>query len=183
MLLIGNIFFVYAYDQIEFRDATATDPAAYIGAVVGNYLNTTLPNDQLIATNSAGAIPFFASHDRFLDMFGLCDTTISHRKNMPMLAPWQHVPGHEKGDGNYVLSRNPDIIILGPAHGSDNKAWFLSDAEILSNPLFKQEYEEQKVRIPTSYLKLSSIMVFRQDIPTDSLTFIYYKRIRSVAEK
>jgi hypothetical protein len=177
ILLTGNIFFVYAYNQTEFREATVTDPAAYIGAVVGNYLDTALPNNELIATNSAGAIPFFASRDRFIDMLGLCDTTISHRENMPMLAPWQHVPGHEKGDGNYVLSRKPDIIILGPANGADNKAWFLSDAEMLSNPIFKHEYEKQKVRIPASYLKLNSMVVFRQDTPTDSLTFTYYKRI------
>jgi hypothetical protein len=135
-----------------------------------------LPENQLIATNSAGAIPFFAQDDRFIDMLGLCDTTISHRKNIPMLAPWQHVPGHEKGDGNYVLSRQPDIIILGPSHGSADKAWFLSDAELLSNPLFKKEYEKQEVKILVSYLKLNSMVVFHQNPAIDSLTFIYYKR-------
>jgi hypothetical protein len=174
--LVANVFFVYIYNQDEFKNAVVTDPAAYNGALVGNYLKTALPENQLIATNSAGAIPFFAQDDRFIDMLGLCDTTISHRKNIPMLAPWQHVPGHEKGDGNYVLSRQPDIIILGPSHGSADKAWFLSDAELLSNPLFKKEYEKQEVKILVSYLKLNSMVVFHQNPAIDSLTFIYYKR-------
>ncbi len=177
LLLAVNVTFIYIYDQQEFRNATVTDPAAFNGALVGNYLQTILPKGQLIATNSAGAIPFFDSNHTFIDMLGLCDTTISHRKNIPMLAPWQHVPGHEKGNGNYVLSHQPDIIILGPAQGTDNKPWFLSDAEILSNPLFRKEYKEQQVNIPVSSLKLNSLVVFRQKPVADSLTFIYYKHI------
>ena len=176
VLLAANVIFVYIYNQDEFKNAIVTDPAAYNGAIIGNYLEAMLAKNQLIATNSAGAIPFFAQDDRFIDMLGLCDTTISHRKNIPMLAPWQHIPGHEKGDGNYVLGRKPDIIILGPAHGSADKAWFLSDAELLKNPLFKKEYEKQEVHIPVSYLKLNSMVVFHEISAVDSLTFIYYKR-------
>ena len=174
--LAANVLFVYTYNQDEFKNAVVTDPAAYNGALVGNYLETTLPKNLLIATNSAGAIPFFAKDDRFIDMLGLCDTTISHRKNIPMLAPWQHVPGHEKGDGNYVFNRKPDIIILGPSHGTADKAWFLSDDELLANPLFKKEYKKQVVQIPVSYLKLNSMIVFHENLAVDSLTFTYYKR-------
>ena len=177
VILIGNTIFIYTYDPIEFRDAKETDSAAFNGAFVGNYLNTILPNNQLIATNSAGAIPFFASGHRFIDMLGICDTTISHRKIIPMLTPWQHVAGHAKGDGNYVLSRNPDIIILGPSQGTVNTIWFLSDAEILSNPLFKKEYQMQQVQIPIGDLRLHSKVSFYQESATDSLTFTYYKRI------
>lgn len=172
----ANVLFVYIYNQDEFRNAVVTDPAAYNGAVVGDYIETMLPKNLLIATNSAGAIPFFAKDDRFIDMLGLCDTTISHRENIPMLAPWQHIPGHEKGDGNYVLSRKPDIIILGPSHGSSDKAWFLSDNELLASPVFKKEYEKQEVKIPASDLKLNSMITFYENPGIDSLTFIYYKR-------
>jgi arabinofuranosyltransferase len=176
ILLIGNILFIPAFDPVEFSDAKETDTAAFNGALVGNYLNSVLPADQLIATNSAGAIPFFASGHRFIDMLGICDTTISRRKIIPMLASWQQVPGHEKGDGNYVLSRHPDIIILGPSEGTEHTIWFLSDAEILSNPLFKKEYQMQRVHIPVTDLLLRSGVVFRMEPASDSLIFTYYKR-------
>lgn len=173
--LVANVLFVYIYNQDEFKNAVVTDPAAYNGALVGNYLESNLNKNLLIATNSAGAIPFFAKDDRFIDMLGLCDTTISHRKNIPILAPWQHVPGHEKGDGNYVLNRKPDIIIIGPAQGTSDKVWFLSDTELLANPFFKKEYEKQVVQIPVSYLKLNSMVAFHESPAVDSLTFTFYR--------
>jgi arabinofuranosyltransferase len=177
VLLIVNTLFIYIYDPVEFTDAKETDTAAFNGALVGNYLNTILPAGQLIATNSAGAIPFFAPRHRFIDMLGICDTTISRRKFIPVLTPWQLVPGHEKGDGNYVLSRKPDIIILGPSQGSIHTIWFLSDAEILNNPLFRKEYQMQQVQIPVKDPRLQSLVIFRKESRVDSITFTYYKRI------
>jgi len=173
-----HIALVYGRNQIEFRNATTTDPAAFNGAIVGNYLNTALPDNQLIATNSAGAVPFYGSKHRFIDMLGLCDTTISHRNDIPKLAPWQAIPGHEKGDGKYVLRRQPDIIILGPAQGTGDKPWFLSDAEMLQDSTFKKDYVKEVVQLSTKQLNLGSVVKFKQSADSDSLSFVYYKRIK-----
>jgi len=172
-----HIVLVYGRNQIEFRNATITDPAAFNGAIVGNYLNNALPDNQLVATNSAGAVPFYGSKHRFIDMLGLCDTVISHRKVVPKLAPWQSVPGHEKGDGKYVLKRQPDIIILGPAQGTEDKPWFLSDAEMLHDSIFKREYVKEVVHLSAKQLNLGSAIHFKQGTGSDSLTFVYYKHI------
>ena len=106
----------------------------------------------LVAANIAGSIPYFSDMN-FIDMLGLNDYTIAQRNisydygsffkaavdvkkiftvqgrseiihNITEnYLPWQLIPGHGKGDGQYVLSRKPDYIIIGPAEG-DIKPWF-----------------------------------------------------------
>jgi hypothetical protein len=56
----------------------------------------------------------------------------------------QAYSGHQKGDGEYVLMRAPDVILLGPAEGylgEDPLRWFLTDWELLNSPAFHAQYE------------------------------------------
>lgn len=86
-------------------------------------------------------MPYYAAELKFIDMLGMIDRTIACRRDVPMLLPWQFVPGHAKGDGAYVLSRKPDIIILGPPSGiTASEPWFLSDLEIAKHPEFARCY-------------------------------------------
>jgi arabinofuranosyltransferase len=82
-------------------------------------------------------------------MLGLNDPHIARRNPVPMRAPWQVVPGHGKGDGDYVIARQPDYIILGPASGIpvDAEPWFLTDVELAENAAFALCYDEQKVNL------------------------------------
>jgi len=76
----------------------------------------------------------------------------------------QSLPGHEKGDGNYVLARHPDYIIAGPAEGAPvTDPWFLSDVEMAENPLIN-DYDLRKTRLPTG------------DGSDQSFEFTYYQR-------
>ena len=56
---------------------------------------------------AAGAIPFESGLET-IDMLGLNDEHIAHRDLEVGLLP----AGHEKYDSEYVLNRQPDIIIL-----------------------------------------------------------------------
>ncbi|MCP3694672.1 MAG: hypothetical protein GY917_20910 [Planctomycetaceae bacterium] len=73
---------------------------------------------------------------------------------MPIRTHWQRYPGHTKGDGQYVLSRRPDVIILGPAEGvtadpthldQEGVVWFLSDQELAESDNFRRRYRHQRV--------------------------------------
>jgi len=130
------------------------DPAASVGADVGHWLAENLPAGSVVALNTAGSTPYYAERLVFIDMLGLNDKAIAHRRDVPMRTEWQRYPGHAKGDGPYVLSRQPAIIIFGPAEGltadptnADKKdvVWFLSDQEIAESPEFARQYQRQQV--------------------------------------
>jgi len=135
-------------------NAQRLDPAAAMGADVGHWLADNLPRDSVVALNTAGSTPYHARQLAFIDMLGLNDRQIAHRNNVPIRTHWQRYPGHAKGDGQYVLSRRPDVIILGPAEGMTADAthldregvvWFLSDQELAESDDFQQHYRRQRV--------------------------------------
>jgi arabinofuranosyltransferase len=143
------------------------DLAARVGTTVGKYIATAWPAGSLIALNTAGSTPYFAGSDRFVDMLGLNDETIARRHIAKIELPWQSIPGHLKGDGDYVLSRRPDFIILGPAEGVvASRPRFLSDLELNANPRFHQDYAALSVSLDRD----------GHAIPEGGLTFTYYRR-------
>jgi len=126
------------------------DGASYVGTRVGRYIANEWPSDSLIALNTAGSTPYYATKNTYIDMLGLNDRHIARRKigKNQMLSGWQRVPGHSKGDGAYVLSREPDYIIAGPAHGDTiDSPWFLSELEMQRDPRFKANYEIREVEL------------------------------------
>lgn len=114
------------------------------GKEVGLWLREHAPGDAVIATNTAGSIPYF-SRLRTIDMLGLNDAHIA-RRVMPRMGKSR--AGHEKGDGAYVLSRRPDYIQFGSSNGSRRPA-FVSDHEIAKSPLFQRDYTYQMYEMPS----------------------------------
>ena len=104
------------------------------GRRVGLWLWEHADPDALLATNTAGTIPFY-SKLRTVDMLGLCDVTIAHRE----VAMGTRLRGHEKGDGQYVLSRKPDYIHFASSAGSE-KPMFRGDNEIYRSAVFRRDY-------------------------------------------
>jgi len=143
------------------QNARRADPAAAIGKQVGSYISKNFPPQTVIATNSAGAVAYFAPDHYFIDMLGLNDRTIAKRHDFPIRTHWQQFPGHSKGDGQYVLSRHPNYIILGPAEGTVahtanekkvNIVWFLSDQEIAEAPSFVSNYQLKTVPLSNTLI-------------------------------
>lgn len=176
------------------------DHAAYVGKHVGLYIKDNWPANATIALNVVGAIPYYSGL-RSIDMLGLNDYTIAQRKisyDYSLLPhsvseltslltadgrkelvhkltqqylPWQLIPGHGKGDGQYVLSLKPDFIILGFAHGAD-KPSFLGDKEILSSPDFYSSYILRKAQIKVS----DRLYPYFFMNTSGSFDFTYYER-------
>ena len=152
----------------------AMDPAGDIGRVVGLYIKKSWPKDSTVALHTAGSTPYFATSMTFIDMLGLNDPTIAKRKNVPILAPWQSVPGHGKGDGKYVMERKPDYIIGGPATGSDfatDYPWFLTDIELPQIDGFNDCYA-----LVTETIKIEDTPPWRGRKQPKPLLFKYYQK-------
>jgi arabinofuranosyltransferase len=108
----------------------------HIGIRAGRWMNRFFKPDSLLATDQAGAVAYY-SRLPVVDMMGLNDKVIAHRKAIPK--EWR---GIEKGSGRYVLSRRPDYIMFGPAPGSEEPL-FLSDIEIFLSGEFWRDYREE----------------------------------------
>jgi hypothetical protein len=115
------------YERWEFR-----------GMKLGETLKSTFPENTLIAVTAAGCIPY-SSELPTVDMLGLNDyyTPRHPPKNFGtgMLA-------HELGDANYVLGRNPDIIIY---HMGAVPRFNVGD-QMKTNPFFIDNYVEVLAR-------------------------------------
>ncbi len=124
------------------RACRMSDPAVRFGKPVGEYLRRHFTAGTWVATNCAGSLPYFAQLP-VIDMLGLTDAHIA-RVN-PDRRQWI---GHEKGDGVYVLSRRPHIIILGGPEGSATPWHFPGDRQIAASPEFQRDYALCRVPMP-----------------------------------
>lgn len=116
------------------RPARQPDPAVVYGRAVGHWLAQAFGDSTRVATNAAGGLPY-ASGLPVIDMLGLTDAHIARTRQRER--QW---PGHERGDGAYVLSRCPEILILGGAEGSETPWPFAGDQEIARAPAFARDY-------------------------------------------
>ncbi|MCX7765565.1 MAG: hypothetical protein N2246_02525 [Candidatus Sumerlaeia bacterium] len=174
LILIVTISLQEVFPGRALKQAKIMDAAAFVGTIVGKYIAQTFPTGSLIALNTAGSTPYYAINMQFIDMLGLNDNTIARRKITDRILPWQFTPGHEKGDGKYVLARRPNYIIIGYAEGNlITQPVFLSDLEIGKEESFYANYQLQEVK-----LDVSQIPDYQNYSATASgiLTFRYYKR-------
>ncbi len=114
-----------------------------LGASVGQFLAEQLPPGTTVALATAGSVPYYAPALTFIDTLGLNDRHIARQPTGEPKTRWQVVVGHRKGDGAYVLSRSPDVIVLGPVTGDlgrNPRAWFLTDYELLQSAEFRERY-------------------------------------------
>ena len=119
---------------------------------------TPIPRPRPSSRSPASALPWYADRP-VIDMMGLTDRHIG-RRVMPEMG--RGPAGHEKGDGAYVLSRRPDIILfdkgmLFPTEKSTaevlQQARGVSELDIASAPEFARDYElRPRRRLPESAL-------------------------------
>lgn len=75
---------------------------------LGRLLAREFPPGTFLAVDAAGAIPYYSGF-RTLDMVGLLDRHLARSGWDPEV-----MPGHQRGDPDYVLGRRPDLVIPGP---------------------------------------------------------------------
>ena len=146
------------------------------------------PHNSTIAINPAGALPYLTPQHRYVDMLGLNDHAIARRKITELIAEGQRAAGHLKGDGDSVLSRRPDYIILGMNWGADaSEPMFMGDVEITQDPRFAQDYERHELwlEVPASLKEQLQRMAASESAAQQyrlklngqgQVRFIFYKR-------
>lgn len=145
LMVLGTIGYNIA--QLNFPHITPhikANKTAEYGKEVGQWFAENIPAEAVIATNTAGSIPYY-SRLKIIDMLGLTDLHIAHREMPDMGSGWA---GHEKADGEYVLSRKPDYIHFCSSHGSAEPV-APSDQEIYKIPEFHRMYALKQVTLPS----------------------------------
>jgi hypothetical protein len=142
--------------QLSVTSPMPRDPAAAVGEIVGRALGGLLPSGTLVALATAGSVPYFAPSLAFLDTLGLNDRHIARTPLPEALVRACPLPGHCKGDGKYVLSRSPDVVILGGANGY-LQTLFLSDEQLLGSPEFRRRYAPAVLWVELDAAALSRI--------------------------
>lgn len=120
----------------ELTPYLSNEKVAEQGEEVGRWLAQHAPPDAVLATNTAGSIPYY-SHLRTIDMLGLNDVHIAHRVISD--AGERHA-GHEKHDGLYVLALRPQYIHFGSSRGAVEPK-YAGDHEIAASPDFLRDYQ------------------------------------------
>jgi hypothetical protein len=116
-----------------------------VGERTGAWLGAELDARDLIAVNTAGAIPYFARLPT-IDMLGLTDAEIASRPIYIVSTGWA---GHRKGWGEYVLSRRPRVILWYNSAGL-REPFYLGDHELAASALFRFFYRLKAVSLAAS---------------------------------
>jgi len=133
--LLGALVYGYQSDSRVADHAASWRQHYEVRKRLATRLRASFPDDTLIAVNPAGIIPYYSMLPA-VDMLGLNDAHIAHAGKRDRSLRF----GHQAGDGGYVLSRQPGVIVLGSA-GSARPQRFISDREIWAHPDFQRDYE------------------------------------------
>lgn len=153
IVLLGVFIVLQAHDSENRR--AISERWEWNGRSVGMLLKQSFgANDALMAVDPAGCLPYW-SELRSVDMLGLNDYYLPRH---PPPGVGQGAIGHELGDGQYVLNRQPDLVIFLLPTGND-RGYFLSGRQMQQDPRFFREYT--LVRFETPEKIVSRIWVRR----------------------
>jgi hypothetical protein len=116
--------------------AFVADRTTAVGLAAGSYLAAERPADDLLAVNTAGALPY-ASGLKTVDMLGLTEPAIARREVYVVSPRWS---GHRRGWGDYVLARRPALVFWYNSAGS-REPHYLGDHQLADHPYFRFFYQ------------------------------------------
>lgn len=99
-------------------------------------------SDESVATPAIGAISYY-SGIRVYGFHGLVDPTIAHRRARGK-HPGLGLPGHEKGDMTYILSREPTYVMV-HRRFTPEAAGYPSDIDVTAEHELERDYEPVSV--------------------------------------
>ncbi len=125
--------------------------AVHLFARLGQSLRMILPPETSIALGSTGAIGYYTDTE-IVDILGLTEERIARHGRIVATQP-----GHMKTDGAYVLSRKPDLLLLGNVQvhrgrrGEDEMPIKVQEEEITRQPEFSRDYEYVEIPLGSHY--------------------------------
>lgn len=113
------------------------------GVAIGEFLRSAFGEQQpLLAVEPAGGPPY-ASRLPAVDMLGLNDPVLAHMR--PETFGSGRV-GHELGDGEYTLSRRPDILMFCRPR-NDGRACFRGSQQLMRKQVFRREHRRVRIDV------------------------------------
>jgi len=155
--VVGLASVAFAHSRADYWPGQADRHADLLA--VGKLLDEVLEPDDWIAATAAGRVPYFARR-RCIDMMGLSDRHIARVEARPEASG--ALEGHLKGDGEYVLDRQPQAILFlrlmatpEPLAGKKNwlaqakrQAFSISEQQIAMSPRFPASYHPFSLPLP-----------------------------------
>lgn len=138
MVLVVFVIFPGGLRYERFEDERF---AVHLFSRLGRTLHMMLPPGTSIGLGSTGAIGYYTDME-IVDILGLTERHIARHGRIVATQP-----GHMKTDGAYVLSRQPDLLLLGNIQvhrgrrGEDEMPLKVQEEEIARQPAFSREYE------------------------------------------
>ena len=155
VLLLGIFVFLQSRDSENLR--AISERWEWDGRAVGLMLKQAFGKQQpLMAIDPAGCLPYWSELPS-LDMLGLNDYYLPRH---PPPGVGQGAIGHELGDGQYVLSRQPDLVIFLLPTGND-RGYFLSGRQMQEDPRFFRDYTLVRFAVQAPQRIVSRIWVRR----------------------
>jgi arabinofuranosyltransferase len=146
--LCAGLLVSYAFDHGVHRHINGWRTDYVVRQKAGMYLRDHFLAGTIVALNPAGIIPYYSGLPT-IDMLGLNDRHIAHNGERDHQLPF----GHQAGDGKYVLSQEPDVVLFGSSLSRQPGA-LISDREIWASPEFHNKYiPVDWTGIGTAYIK------------------------------
>ncbi|HEY6232379.1 MAG TPA: hypothetical protein VIW64_14050 [Pyrinomonadaceae bacterium] len=155
IFLLAALVFLQSRDTENLR--AISERWEWDGRAVGLMLKQAFGKQQpLMAIDPAGCLPYWSELPS-LDMLGLNDYYLPRH---PPPGVGQGAIGHELGDGQYVLSRQPDLVIFLLPTGND-RGYFLSGRQMQNDPRFFRDYTLVRFAVQAPQRIVSRIWVRR----------------------
>ena len=114
--------------------------------VIGRYFDETRKSyDDSLATDAIGVISYLANM-KIIGMHGLVDTHIAH-KEFAEGEIGSGLPGHERGDLPYILSKKPTFLMYNRALTPEPFARMPDDSYAGVRDILERDYEPKSVRL------------------------------------
>ncbi|MEE8526394.1 MAG: hypothetical protein V3T72_20860 [Thermoanaerobaculia bacterium] len=123
--------------------AFVADRTTAVGLAAGAHLAAVRSPDDLLAVNTAGALPY-ASGLPTLDMLGLTEPAIARRQIYVISPRWA---GHRRGWGDYVLAQRPALVFWYNSAGA-REPHYLGDHQLADHPFFRFFYQLKREPLP-----------------------------------
>ncbi|UQA58331.1 hypothetical protein [Polyangium aurulentum] len=159
LLLVAAHAFLQRKDE---RNLIASRlPWAWDGEPLGLLLRSAFGTKRpLVAVDAAGGVPYFSGLPS-LDMLGLNDRHIAKQHGSDF---GTGKIGHEAGDGAYVLSRKPGVVIFCTPRSDGDPCW-KGGLEMMRSPAFRAQYRRITVEALTPRRMRSRVWVRASDGP------------------
>ena len=147
-----------SYPSVEDTNSESYYDSKTTFRAMASVLNSDLEPGSSIALVAVGTIGYYSDFTIY-DMVGKVDEHIAHEPfNEKYIESWR--PGHDKGDGKYILGKKPDYILLYSILSREPVEEITVDSfdyqyksvvEIWNSPEFHKDYEFEPIQLESGW--------------------------------